>query len=141
MTRDNPSLECVTAADGCVLKPRGCWCIDHLEQLDHLLNSTPVPHDCHLKIDASGLTDLDSAGVMLVVNRLRAQGVVWSNVDLADFNAHQLDLIHLVAERLDARAQPRRRRSALLPLLGRKAAEQAKRWYGNSCFLAASSKL
>lgn len=126
MTRDSPSLECVTAADGCVLKPGGCWCIDQLERLDHLLNSTLVPHDCRLKIDASGLTDLDSAGVMLVVNRLRAQGVVWSNVDLADFNAHQLDLIQLVAERLDARAQPRRRRSALLPLLGRKAAEQAQ---------------
>ena len=126
MTLDSPSLECVTAAEGCVLKPGGCWCIDQLERLDHLLNNTPVPHDCRLKIDASGLTDLDSAGVMLVVNRLRAQGVVWSNVDLADFNAHQLDLIQLVAERLDARAQPRRRRSALLPLLGRKAAEQAQ---------------
>ncbi len=126
MTHASPSLECIAAADGCVLKPGGCWCIDELERLDQLLTSTPVPHDCRLKIDASGLTDLDSAGVMLVVNRLRAQGVVWSNVDLADFNAHQLDLIQLVAERLDARGQPRRRRSALLPLLGRKAAEQIR---------------
>jgi len=126
MTRDSPSLACVTTADGCVLKLDGSWCIDQLERLDHLLNSTLVPHDCRLKIDASGLTDLDSAGVMLVVNRLRAQGVVWSNVDLADFNKHQLDLIMLVAERLDARAQPRRRRSALLPLLGYKATELAQ---------------
>jgi len=126
MTHASPSLECIAAVDGCVLKPGGCWCIDQLERLDQLLNSTPVPHDCRVKIDASGLTDLDSAGVMLVVNRLRAQGVVWSNVDLADFNSHQLDLIQLVAERLDARGQPRRRRSALLPLLGRKAAEQGR---------------
>ncbi len=82
-----------------------------------------MPHDRRVLIDASELTGLDSAGVMLVVNRLRAQGVVWSNIDLVDFNTHQLDLIHLVAERLDARAQPRVRAEAGLPLLGRKATE------------------
>lgn len=121
----SPSLECVVTAASCVLKPRGCWSIDYLEQIDNLLGSTPVPHDIQVRVDAGELTDLDSAGVMLVVNRLRAQGVVWSNVDLTDFNAHQLDLIHLVAERLDARAQPRRRRRSLLPFLGQKAAAWA----------------
>lgn len=121
MPQDSPSLDCLETEAGCVLKPRGCWCIDSLERLDQLLRNTPVPHDRRVKVDASELADLDSAGVMLVVNRLRAQGVVWSNIDLVDFSAHQLALIHLVAERLDARAQPRRRRATLLPLLGRKA--------------------
>ena len=123
----------MTAA-GCVLKPRGRWCIDQLEQIDHLLANTPVPHDIRVKVDASGLTGLDSAGVMLVVNRLRAQGVVWSNVDLVDFDAHQLTLIHLVAERLDARAQPRRRRKALLPLLGHKVTQWASALAGQFSF-------
>ena len=122
MSEHGPSLECVITAEGCVLKPRGCWCIAYLEQIDELLRMTPVPHDLPLRVDAAELVDLDSAGVMLVVNRLRAQGVVWSSLELVDFNTHQLDLVHLVAERLDARAQPRRRRQSLLPFLGRKAA-------------------
>jgi phospholipid/cholesterol/gamma-HCH transport system permease protein len=123
MNSTPPSLHCVAIDQGCLLRPRGRWCIDNLELLDRLLRTTPVPHDCRVRIDASELADLDSAGVMLVVNRLRAQGVVWPNIDLVDFSRHQLALIHLVAERLDARAQPRRRTSAMLPRLGRKAAE------------------
>lgn len=126
MTDASPSLDCVTTADGCELKPRGRWCIDQLERLDALLCRTPVPHDRSVRVDASELTDLDSAGVMLVVNRLRAQGVVWSNIVLVDFSAHQLDLIHLVAERMDARGQPRRGGQAWLPLLGKKATEWAR---------------
>ena len=125
MSESSPGLDCAVTAAGCVLKPSGRWCIDSLELLDQLLCSTPVPHDRRVMVDAGALTGLDSAGVMLVVNRLRAQGVVWSNVDLVNFTGHQLDLIQLVAERIDARAQPRRRRPALLPLLGRKAAELA----------------
>jgi phospholipid/cholesterol/gamma-HCH transport system permease protein len=128
------SLECLTTEEGCVLTPRGHWCIAQLAEIDRLLCSTPVPHDCKLRVDASQLIDLDSAGVMLVVNRLRAQGVVWSNVELRDFNAHQLTLIHLVAERLDARAQPRRRRAALLPLLGHKATDLANTLAGQFSF-------
>lgn len=119
MSDASPSLDCAVTAAGCVLKPHGRWCIDQLEAIDRLLCGTPVPHNIRVTVDASALTDLDSAGVMLVVNRLRAQGVVWSNVDLVDFNEHQITLIHLVAERLDARAQPRRRRRALLPMLGK----------------------
>jgi ABC-type transporter Mla MlaB component len=34
----------------------------------------------------AALTRLDSAGVMMLVNRLRAMGVVWSNVSLHHFN-------------------------------------------------------
>ena len=124
MSDASPSLDCVATAAGYVLKPRGRWCINHLELIDRLLCSTVVPHDIRVTVDASELTDLDSAGVMLVVNRLRAQGVVWSNVDLVDFNEHQITLIHLVADRLDARAQPRRRRQALLPMLG----QQVTHW-------------
>lgn len=123
MLPDHPGLDCEVSAQGCVLTPRGRWCIDQLERLDELLRKTQVPHDRRVRVDASRLSDLDSAGVMLVVNRLRAQGVVWSNIDLADFNQHQLDLIRLVAERTDARSQPRRRVIGLLPLLGRRVTE------------------
>ncbi len=130
----SPSLDCVVTDEGCLLKPRGRWCIDHLELIESLLCGTPVPHDRRVRFDASELADLDSVGVMLVVNRLRAQGVVWSNVDLDAFSRHQLTLIHLVAGRLDARAQPRRRSIALLPLLGRKATEWTHALVGQFVF-------
>ncbi len=93
MLPESPGLDCEVTPAGCVLRPRGRWCIDQLERLDGLLSKTQVPHDRRVRVDASQLSDLDSTGVMLVVNRLRAQGVVWSNIDLTDFNQHQLDLI------------------------------------------------
>lgn len=134
MNDASPSMECTLTAEVCVLKPRGCWCIEHLEQIDQLLAKTQVPHDLLLRVDAGELDDMDSAGVMLVVNRLRAQGVVWSNVDLINFNEHQSTLIHLVAKRLDGRAQPRRRKSALLPSLGQRVEDWARGMAGHFDF-------
>ncbi|MDP2787293.1 MAG: ABC transporter permease [Pseudomonadota bacterium] len=134
MSDHRPSLERTLTAAGCVLKLRGRWCIEHLEQIDRLLAETPTPHDCHVCVDAGKLVDIDSTGVMLLVNRLRAQGVVWPHVELVAFNEHQLTLIHLVANRLDARARPRSRRRALLPLLGRKATQWATGLVGHFAF-------
>ncbi|OYY95232.1 MAG: hypothetical protein B7Y41_01610 [Hydrogenophilales bacterium 28-61-23] len=118
----SPSLECVLSDAGCLLKPGGRWCINHLEQVDRLLTAASVSYDRSVRIDASDLVALDSAGVMLLVNRLRAKGVVWPSVDLVAFSEAQLTLIHLIADRLDARAPPRKRGVALLPLIGRNAA-------------------
>lgn len=118
-----PELEHQQTADGCVLRLRGCWCIDQLPRVDALMATLQVRHDLPLQVEASGLSRLDSAGVMLLVNRLRALGVVWSNVTLAHFEPSQRVLIELMAARLDARARPRRRRSRLLPRLGRRVAE------------------
>jgi phospholipid/cholesterol/gamma-HCH transport system permease protein len=94
-----------------------------------------VPHDRAVRVDAAALTRLDSAGVMMLVNRLRAMGVVWSNVSLHHFEPAQLTLIHLVADRLDARAGPRRKRPAVLAVLGRWMAAVTTRLAGQLAFL------
>jgi phospholipid/cholesterol/gamma-HCH transport system permease protein len=134
MQDTRPSLEYTLMAEVCVLKPRGRWCIDQLELIDQLLAKTPVPRDLPLRIDASALADMDSAGIMLVINRLRAQGVVWAHVELIDFNPHHETLIRLVAKRLDGRAAPRRRKTALLPLLGHRVAASARTLVGQFTF-------
>ena len=114
-----PELECVLNEDGCELRLRGGWCIQHLERVDQLLAELQVPHDQPLRVDASQLIRLDSAGVMMVVNRLRVLGVVWPKVSLHHFEPAQLTLVHLVADRLDTRAKPRHKRSPMLPTLGK----------------------
>lgn len=122
MTDASPSLECVLNDAGCILKLRGRWCINHLEWLNRLLMETTVTHDQVVCVDAGELDAIDSSGVMLLVNRLRSKGVVWSSVELVAFNVHQLTLIDLIAGRLDARAKPRKRRVALLSLIGHQVA-------------------
>ena len=132
---DAPGLDHDLNGAGCELRLRGAWCIDHLERVDRLMADIRVPHDQAVRVDASGLTRLDSAGVMMLVNRLRAMGVVWSNVSLHHFEPAQLTLIHLVADRLDARARPRRRRSPLLVVLGRALGVATARLLGQFAFL------
>jgi phospholipid/cholesterol/gamma-HCH transport system permease protein len=114
-----PDLEILHGEEGSELRLRGGWCIQHLGKVDRLLAELRVPHDLPLRVDASGLTRLDSAGVTMVVNRLRALGVVWSNVSLQHFKPAQLTLIHLIAERLDARSTPRPKRRQVLRTLGK----------------------
>lgn len=114
-----PGLEFRQDATGCELRLSGGWCIRHLARVDALLTQLQIPHDRPLRIDAAGITRLDSAGVTLAVNRLRALGLVWSNVSLHNFEPAQLTLIHLIAERLDARATPKPRREPLIHRLGR----------------------
>lgn len=110
---ETPGLQRILGDEGCELRLTGGWCVHHLEVAEKLLAGLAVPHDRPLRIDASGLERLDSAGVMLVVNRLRVLGVVWPNVSLHHFQPAQLTLIHLVADRLDTRSRPRPRRRPL----------------------------
>jgi len=130
-----PELQHEQTDDGDVLRLRGCWCIDHLPGIDALLASLRTRHDQPLRVEASGLSRLDSAGVMLLVNRLRAQGVVWSNVSLVGFEASQRVLIELMAARLDARPGRRPRPTRLLPMLGRQVTERLRGGLGALTFL------
>jgi len=132
---DEPGLDHGLCEAGCELRLRGAWCIDHLERVDRLMAERRVPHARAVRVDAAALTRLDSAGVMMLVNRLRAMGVVWSNVSLHHFEPAQLTLIHLVADRLDARAGPRRKRPAVLAVLGRWMATVTTRLAGQLAFL------
>ncbi len=136
---DAPELERIPTEAGCELRLRGAWCIDQLPRVDHLLADLNVPHDREVRVDAAGLTRLDSAGVMLLVNRLRAQGVVWSDVLLKHFNPAQMALIHLVAERLDARPRPPRRRYRWRAFARHTGRTLGARLLGQAAFLSAAS--
>ena len=129
-----PGLQRFQDDEGCVLRLTGEWCIRHLGLAESLLAGLEVPHDQPLRIDAANLERLDSAGVMLVVRRLRALGVVWSHVDLRHFEPAQLTLIHLVADRLDTRAKPRRKRARGVARLGRMASLATTRFLGQLAF-------
>ncbi len=114
-----PVLEHEQTAEGSVLRLRGDWCIACLTRVDELMTGLHVRHDVPLRVEAADLGRLDSAGVMLMVNRLRALGVVWSNVTLVGFDPSRRVLIELIAARLDARPRPRRNRRSVLLRLGR----------------------
>ncbi len=132
---DTPGLRCSTDESGCDLRLSGAWCIRHLEAAEEQLAGLKVPHDQPVRVDARELTRLDSAGVMLVVNRLRALGVVWSNVSLHHFQPAQLTLIHLVADRLDARGRPRHRKRHPLRFLGQWSVDLLRRFLAQMAFL------
>lgn len=132
---EDPELEILHGEEGCELRLRGGWCIRHLVKVDRLLSELRVPHDKPLCVDASGLTRLDSAGVTLAVNRLRAMGVVWSNIRLRNFEPAQLTLIHLIAERLDARSTPRTRSHPMLHAFGKWASRLTVRLLEQVAFL------
>ena len=130
-----PGLQRDLDEAGCELRLSGGWCIQHLEQVERLLADLHVPHDLPLRVDASRLARLDSAGVMMVVNRLRALGVVWSNVELHHFEPAQLTLVKLVADRMDTRARPRPKRRAWLYALGQWTARTFTRVLSQLAFL------
>ncbi len=132
---DAPGLQRNLNEEGCELRLTGGWCIQHLVEVERLLAELQVPHDRPVRVDASGLQRLDSAGVMMVVNRLRALGVVWPNVSLHHFEPAQLTLIKLVADRMDTRAKPRPKRRPLLLAVGRWTARMVARLRGQLAFL------
>ena len=76
MLPDSPGLDCEVTAAGCVLTPRGRWCIDQLERLDELLRKTQVPHDRRVRVDASQAIELDSALSRLARLDPRAANIV-----------------------------------------------------------------
>lgn len=118
-----PGLTREADAGRYLLRLRGCWCIGHLVEVDALFADLPLPDGQRVHLDAAAVERLDGTGVMILVNRLRAMGVVWPEVVLEHFAPAQLTLIHLIADRLDARAPPPSRREPVLARLGRLGAQ------------------
>lgn len=91
-------------AAGWLLRLVGDWRLAHLVGLDHALAGHAWPEGGHITLDGSALTGLDSAGLMLIHNRLKAAGIAWSGVELVGLDPERLELVRLVTGRLDAEA-------------------------------------
>jgi phospholipid/cholesterol/gamma-HCH transport system permease protein len=107
-------------ATGWRLRPVGDWNLARLAGLDAALAVAAWPEAAALTLDGSALTSLDSAGLMLLHNRLKAAGIAWSSIELAGFDADRLALIRLVTERLAGEAAPARFRPGFVAVLGYK---------------------
>jgi len=117
---DSRPLTLERTESGSVLHLAGEWRLANLAGLDRLLATFECPSDCKLTLDGSGLAGLDSAGVMLLHNRLTAAGHTWRDVGLAGFDAERLLLVGMVADRLDVPAPAPARKPGFVARLGRR---------------------
>ena len=64
-------------ATGWQLRLIGDWRLPNLAALDAALAGHAWPEGARMSLDGSALTGLDSAGLMLIHNRLQAAGIAW----------------------------------------------------------------
>jgi len=107
-------------AEGWLFRPVGDWRLANLSAFDALMSGLAWPENGGLTLDGSALTGLDSAGLMLIHNRLKAAGIAWSSVALIGFDTDRLGLIGLVSERLSAPAPAVPETPRFLARIGRK---------------------
>ncbi|MFZ5483428.1 MAG: ABC transporter permease [Pseudomonadota bacterium] len=107
---------------GWVLRPRGDWSLSRLPALERALAGLALPTEGALGLDGRDLTRLDSAGLMLLHQRLRKAGIAWERVALSHFDAERLALIRLVADRLASPGPRPAKRPGPLARLGRRVA-------------------
>jgi phospholipid/cholesterol/gamma-HCH transport system permease protein len=105
--------------DGWLARLAGDWRLPVLADLDAALSGLAWPATDRLSVDGSGLSGLDSAGVMLLHRHLAAAGFAWERVIRQGFPEERAALLDLVAERLAEPAPPGRRRPGFLAGLGR----------------------
>lgn len=87
----------------------GSWTLEYLTRIERRLEEESASDPSHIVIDGKELTQLDTAGVMLLYHRLRDWGLDDSNLDqfleLKNFSEEQLQLARLVREKLGAPAE------------------------------------
>ncbi|NTV94377.1 MAG: ABC transporter permease [Thiobacillus sp.] len=117
MTHNGPFVLERTAT-GWLLRLLGDWRLAHLPALDRALAGHAWPEDGGLTLDGSALSGLDSAGLMLIHNRLKAVGIAWSAIELTGFEPGRLELIRLVTGRLATEAPAVESKRGFLSRLG-----------------------
>jgi len=117
MTASGPfSLE--QTATGWELRLFGDWRLANLAGLDAALAGHAWPEGGGLGLDGSALTGLDSAGLMLIHNRLKEAGIAWSTLALSGFDPERQALIRLVVDRLSAAAPEKKPRRGFIAGIG-----------------------
>jgi phospholipid/cholesterol/gamma-HCH transport system permease protein len=122
MTDNRPFVLEQTESGG-VLRLAGEWRLAQLVDLDSALATVKWPGT--LSLDGSGIAGLDSAGVMLLYNRLQAAGLTWNKIELAGFESDQRALIQMVTDRLNVAALPATKRPGWIANLGRQVSDVA----------------
>ena len=92
-----------------------------LAELEALLAQADWPREGPLNLDGSGLSGLDSAGAMLLIQRLARQGYAWDQITRPNLDPRHGALFGLVAERLPSSDAPLHRRHNPLEIIGRSA--------------------
>jgi phospholipid/cholesterol/gamma-HCH transport system permease protein len=102
-----------------VLHLGGEWRLANLDAIEPALDNLPMP-PAPARIDGSGLTAMDTAGALALLNRLAAHQVDVGRVPLANFDARHARIVDLVRERLPREpVTPRRKPSSWIAALGR----------------------
>ncbi len=97
----------------------GDWRLPQLASLDAELARLEWPKVTALSLDGTDVIGLDSSGVMLLHQRLRAVGIPWERVSLSGFPPDRLALIELVAARLAVEPAAPAPRRGLIGRLGK----------------------
>lgn len=132
MTNARP-LTLEQTESGRVLRLAGDWRLPNLASLDRGLSEVALA--APLTLDGSALAGLDSAGVMLLHNRLGAAGIAWDQVALNGFEPERLTLVNLVADRLAIESPKAPARPGFLARFGRQVSELASHLPGVVGFL------
>lgn len=102
--------------EGLHLALAGDWRLPHLDELHPPLAA--LPRHERLVLDGAALTDLDSAGAMLLVEAVLHRGLHWQDVGLENFAERHAAILALVAERYLQPAPPEARHPHFLHRLG-----------------------
>jgi phospholipid/cholesterol/gamma-HCH transport system permease protein len=119
MTGFTPGYALQEGERGWMLRLRGDWRLPNLVALDRELGRLPALGDHAVTVQGGGLAGLDSAGVMMLVQRLEAAGAPWSRVALEGFGPQHRALVDLVADRLQSPPQAAAAHTGLLHAVGR----------------------
>ena len=117
-----PCCRLEAGAAGQVLHLHGDWTLARLPQLQARLTTLALDPRLPLRLDASGLGPLDSAGANHLIGHLERLGVPFPDLQLAGFTEQGLALLNLVAGRRGLATQRSRRR-------GRRGLLQAVGWH------------
>lgn len=115
---DSPLLHLSTTTEGPCLQLAGHWGLARLAEIQASLNGLPALAGRPLQIQGGELQALDSAAAMLLIQGLQARGVVWADALLQNFARRHLELLTLVAERLQLPVEPLVTRKGWLTRLG-----------------------
>lgn len=118
---DAPRLDAQDTGAGWMLRLRGDWRLPQLSHARAAMATLPALDAgslSDLRLDGSGLEGLDSAGALVLIHGLQAQGVAWARVATAGFDPRRQALLDLVAERMTSASAATSSRPGWLARLG-----------------------
>ena len=131
-----PTAALVAAGrDAATLRLSGAWRLTSLERISSELGALKVP--ARFTVDGSGITEIDSAGALVLLNYVDSVGQ--SDAELSGFADNELRIVEQVRSRLEATRTPaKHHRERLLEAVGRHTIEVSRGVLGHINFLGAT---